>query len=133
MNYILDTNVCIQLIKGRLPSIKEKAQSISNHQILIPAIVRYELFVGAYKSPDREKAIKTVRHFISSFQTIPLSDEIAEKGAEIRANLESLGTPIGPYDILIAATAISAALTLVTNNVKEFSRVPRLNLEDWQA
>ena len=132
MNYILDTNVCIQILKGRSEKIKVKLENISNDMIGIPTVVRYELFFGAYKSNNPDKTLATVKEFIAAFPALDFDDEIAEKSGEIRATLEKLGAPIGPYDLLIAATAVVKGKILVTNNTREMSRVQGIKLEDWQ-
>ncbi|MDH4201253.1 MAG: PIN domain-containing protein [Spirochaetia bacterium] len=93
---------------------------------------RFELFYGAQKSNNPVKSLALIREFFNSFSSMSFDDNIADICGEIRADLEKLGTPIGPYDLLIAATAISKDLILVTNNTKEFIRVKNIQLEDWQ-
>lgn len=132
MKYILDTNVCIQILKGTSQLIKTRIANISNEDIALPSVVRFELFYGANKSQNPEKKQVLIREFLGSFSSIPLDDQIAEKSGEIRAALEKVGTPIGPYDLIIAATAIVNDVTLVTHNTKEFSRVKAIKLEDWE-
>ena len=132
MKYLLDTNVCIQILKGVSLNIKFKIKNIPNDQIVIPSIVRFELFYGAQKSNNSVKSLALIREFFNSFSSMNFDDNIADICGEIRADLEKLGTPIGPYDLLIAATAISKDLILVTNNTKEFIRVKNIQLEDWQ-
>ena len=132
MKYLLDTNVCIHILKGISENIKIKIKNIPNDQIVIPSIVRFELFYGAQKSNNSVKSMTLIKEFFNSFSSIGFDDNIAETCGEIRAYLEKLGTPIGPYDLLIAATAISKDLILVTNNTKEFIRVKNIQLQDWQ-
>jgi len=132
LKYLLDTNVCIQILKGVSLNIKFKIKNIPNDQIVIPSIVRFELFYGAQKSNNSVKSLALIREFFNSFSSMNFDDNIADICGEIRADLEKLGTPIGPYDLLIAATAISKDLILVTNNTKEFIRVKNIQLEDWQ-
>jgi tRNA(fMet)-specific endonuclease VapC len=119
-------------LKGVSLNIKFKIKNIPNDQIVIPSIVRFELFYGAQKSNNPVKSLALIRGFFNSFSSISFDDNIADICGEIRADLEKLGTPIGPYDLLIAATAISKDLILVTNNTKEFIRVKNIHLEDWQ-
>lgn len=133
MKYIFDTNVCIQILKGKSEILKNRIENISTSDIIIPSIVRFELFYGAYKSSNPDKTLAVILDFIQSFETLDFNDLIAEKAGEIRSNLDKIGKPIGPYDLLIAATAIISNLILVSNNVKEFERVPGLQLEDWQS
>jgi tRNA(fMet)-specific endonuclease VapC len=133
VKYIFDTNVCIQILKGKSEILKNRIENISTSDIIIPSIVRFELFYGAYKSSNPDKTLAVILDFIQSFETLDFNDLIAEKAGEIRSNLDKIGKPIGPYDLLIAATAIISNLILVSNNVKEFERVPGLQLEDWQS
>ena len=132
MKYILDTNVCIQILKGTSQLIKARIANISNEDIALPSVVRFELSYGANKSQNPERKHALIREFLSSFASISFDDQIAEKCGEIRATLERMGTPIGPYDLIIAATAIVKDVTLVTHNTKEFSRVKAIQLEDWE-
>jgi len=132
LKYLLDTNVCIQILKGISLNVKFKIKDIPNDQIVIPSIVRFELFYGARKSNNPVKSLALIKEFFNSFSSLYIDDNVAEICGEIRADLEKSGTPIGPYDLLIAATAISKNLILVTNNTKEFIRVKNIQLEDWQ-
>ncbi len=132
MKYILDTNVCIQILKGSSPKVKEKISAALSADIAIPSIVRFELLYGAHKSSNPQKKLPLIREFIGSFSSIHVDDQIADKCGEIRATLEKAGTPIGPYDLLIAATAVAKDTILVTHNTKEFSRVSGIRLEDWE-
>lgn len=132
MKYLLDTNVCIRLLKGFPEKIKHIITQIPNNDLAIPSIVHYELYYGACKSNRKTETLLVLEDFLSSFQTINFDNNIAKIAGEIRAKLDSKGTPIGPYDILIAASAISHNLVLVTHNIKEFSRIDNLSLEDWE-
>ena len=132
MKYLLDTNVCIQFITGRSVSLKEKIQRLDLSSLFICSIVRGELEYGARKSNNPEKSISVLRSFISSFQEIGYDSEAAEKYGIIRTNLEKKGTPIGPYDMQIAAIALANSFTLETHNTKEFNRINDLLLEDWE-
>jgi tRNA(fMet)-specific endonuclease VapC len=132
VKYIFDTNVCIQILKGKSPKLKNKLQNISNSEVSIPSVVKFELFYGAYKSNNPDKSLSMIKGFASMFEIINFTSEIAEHCGQIRATLEKVGTPIGPYDLIIAATAISENLILVTNNTREFERVNNIQLEDWQ-
>ena len=133
MKYILDTNVCIGLLKGKSSFLRTKIENISTDQIVIPAIVRFELYYGAYKSTKREETLQKLNEFLTSFETIELDNHIAETAGKIRAAIEKKGTPIGPYDLLIGASALYTGYVLVTHNTKEFSRIPGLMIEDWEA
>jgi len=90
------------------------------------------LYYGAYKSTIPTKTTNTLNRFLNSFETIEFNDSIAEIAGRLRADLAQKGTPIDPYDIIIAATAIYTNLTLITHNKKEFSRIISLKKEDWE-
>jgi tRNA(fMet)-specific endonuclease VapC len=132
MKYILDTNVCIRLLKGASPFLRKKIENISTENISIPSIVRFELFYGAYKSNRKEETLKKLNEFLSTFDTIDLDNQICETAGKIRADLEKKGLPIGPYDLLIGACALNKGYILVTHNKKEFSRIDNLLMEDWE-
>jgi len=131
MKYLFDTNVCIYILKGKSLTLKEKLQSIPNEQIVIPSIVRFELFYGAYKSSTSQKTLTLLTEFLNSFSTINFDDIMAKKAGEIRASLDKSGTPIGPYDLIIAATAIISKLILISSNTREFKRINEILIEDW--
>lgn len=133
MKYLLDTNACIRLLKGASPQMKERIAAVPGEDVCVPAIVRYELYYGANKSDRKEQTLNTLNDFFSQFETASFDDSCAELCGEIRANLEKQGLPIGPYDLLIAATAIRHGLILVTHNTNEFSRVKQLVIEDWEG
>jgi len=132
MKYLLDTNACIQFITGRSIPLKEKIQSLDISSLFICSIVRGELEYGARKSNNPEKTLSLLRSFTSRLQEIGYDTAAAEKFGIIRANLEKKGTPIGPYDMQIAAIALANNFTLVTHNTKEFKRINDILLEDWE-
>ena len=132
MKCLLDTNVCIHLLRGSSVILREKILEIDDEDICIPSIVRFELFYGAYKSTGQQKALSALNSFLSRFNGAQLDDTIAEQCGRIRFELDRQGTPIGPYDLIIAGTALSRKLILVTHNTREFSRIKHLNLEDWE-
>jgi tRNA(fMet)-specific endonuclease VapC len=94
--------------------------------------VRAELFFGAFRSNNRAHALAMVKEFLDNFESLPFDDHAAEIYGELRAFLTTSGNLIGPNDLLIAAIALAHNVTLVTHNTREFSRVPHLNIEDWQ-
>ena len=100
--------------------------------VVLCSVVVAELIYGAERSDYRAKTLAQVRTFCEPFESLPFDDRAAEEYGAIRAHLARQGTPIGPNDLMIAAIAIANSLTLVTHNTLEFSRVPRLVLEDWQ-
>ena len=132
MTYLLDTNVCIELMNERNTHAAHKLASVSPHEIRLCAVVKAEMFHGAYKS-GREKNLDLVRTFSASFESLPFDDSAAEMYGRLRTALEKQGKLIGPNDLLIASIALANNVTLVTHNTDEFKRVPELKLEDWQA
>ncbi len=129
--YLLDTNICIYIINRKPASVVERISKLSPHQIKLSAISLAELEYGASKSSDREKNRTALLHFASAFDILPFNDSDSEVYGVLRANLERRGKVIGPYDMQIAAQALSRDLVLVTNNTDEFQRIPNLKLENW--
>lgn len=128
--YLLDTNTLIYFFKD-IGNVAKTFLSKSPKDISIPSIVLYELGVGIAKSKNPKKRTNQLESLISKITILPFASQEAELAAMIRADLEKKGTPIGPYDILIAGTALSSNTTLVTHNTKEFQRINGLALEDW--
>ncbi len=130
MIYLLDTNAVIALLKGEVWFLAR----LKNHKPAdfgISAIVAHKLFYGAYKGQRAEKSLAQIDAL--RFEIVEFNQEDARRAGEIRAALGTAGAAIGPYDILIAGQALARSLTLVTHNVKEFSRIKTLRFEDWQA
>jgi len=132
MTYLLDTNVCIRMINGRSALARQKLLSQPVEEIIVCSIVRAELFYGASKSKIPEATERKQTLFLMPFASLPFDDTAAKTYGKIRAELEQVGTPIGPLDLQIAAIALTHQLTLVTHNTREFSRIPQLQLEDWE-
>jgi tRNA(fMet)-specific endonuclease VapC len=128
--YLLDTNTLIYFFKNQ-GNVSETLLSKSPQEIAIPAITLYELEVGIAKSKHPQKRRKQLHEFVSQVAVFPFGAKQAATTARIRAALEKKGTPIGPYDTLIAGIALSTQSTLVTHNTKEFKRIRQLALEDW--
>ena len=128
--YILDTNTLIYFFKG-IGKVADILLSKTPKDLSIPAIVLYELAVGVKKSNNAQEREKQLKIFTSYVSILPFGSKEAEAAANIRAHLESKGKPIGPYDLLIAGTALATNAILVTHNIKEFSRVEGLTIEDW--
>lgn len=128
--YLLDTNTLIYYFKG-MGNVSQNLLSQPPQNISIPSIVIFELEVGIAKSTSPQKRINQLHEMLSSINIIPFGDKEAKISANIRANLEKKGTPIGPYDILIGGTAVANQATLVTHNTSEFERISQLQLEDW--
>lgn len=131
MKYMLDTNICIYIIKKQPEHVLEKFTKQAIGDICISAITLAELEYGVYKSTHREKNQKALTGFITPLEIMPFDEEVTPKYGYLRSHLERVGTPIGSLDQMIAAHAITLGSILVTNNKKEFQRVPSLQIEDW--
>jgi tRNA(fMet)-specific endonuclease VapC len=134
VSYLLDTNAVIGLLTNRPPAVRERLRRISPTALplAISSIVLFELWYGAARSRHRAENTERLRGFMSGQVTIVgFEEEDAVIAGDLRAELERAGTPIGPYDLLIAAQALRSGSTLVTANVAEFRRVPDLAWEDW--
>jgi tRNA(fMet)-specific endonuclease VapC len=132
MGYLLDSNVWIAILRGRVPSLTLRIQQTIPSEIHICSVVKAELIHGALKSSDPKRNLGLLNTLMAVYSSPPFDDKAAEKYAEIRTDLESKGTPIGANDYLIAAIALANGMVLVTHNTGEFSRVAGLQLEDWQ-
>ena len=130
MRYLLDANVIIGLLNDAGSKLAQRARRERPADIAISAIVAHELFYGAFKSRGATHNVALVDSL--QLAVLEFDKEDARQAGEIRAALASRGTPIGPYDVLIAGQAKARNLTLVTHNTDEFGRVRGLRLEDWQ-
>ena len=133
MIYMIDTNVCIDVIRRRSRSLVERIRAHAVDDVVISAITLSELQHGVFKSENPEQNRVALLEFLVPFTVLPYEDTAARAYGEIRAHLEKQGAPIGPMDMLIAAHACSRGLILVTNNEQEFRRVPGLAIENWIA
>lgn len=131
MIYSLDTNTCIYLINGRSPSIFQRLSQQEPEDVVLSSIVVSELMFGAANSQFVERNYATIEAFIAGYYVVPFDLPSSRAYGELRAYLRKSGKPIGNVDTLIAAHALTHELTLITNNTKQFSRVPRLRIEDW--
>ena len=131
MQYLLDTNICIYLIKKRPLATLERFRQYSPKDVAISAITLFELQYGIEKSQYRERSENALAKFLLPLNLIEFDRFTAVEAAMIRAQLEKKGMPIGPYDLLIAGLARSLDMTLVTNNIKEFERIDGLHIENW--
>lgn len=131
MKYMLDTNICIFVIKNKPESVLQKFMQHKPNDICISSITYAELLHGVEKSKAKEKNRIALTMFLSEIQIVSFDVLAAQSYGMIKADLQRKGLPIGPMDTLIAAHAQSLGLTLVTNNTREFSRVENLALEDW--
>lgn len=132
MKFLLDTNVCIQYLTRRSDALVERLQGTSPREIALCSVVKSELIYGAQKSARTQANLESLAKFFEPFTSLPFDDNAAVVAGEMRANLERLGTPVGPNDLLIAAIACSNGLTLVTHNTAEFGHVSGLVIADWQ-
>lgn len=133
MRFMLDTNACIVLIRRRPERIVQHFTRHTAGEIGISSITLAELHYGVAKSEQRERNAAALAEFILPLEIAPFDDRAAMAYGAVRAALERRGTPIGALDGLIGAHALSLGATLVTNNIKEFKRIPRLKLADWTA
>ena len=130
IKYMLDTNICIFTIKNK-PQFVREAFNRHSGQLCISAITLMELIYGAEKSAAPEKNLAIIEGFVARLEVLPFDNDAAAQTGMIRSELAKAGTPIGPYDQMIAGHARSLGLIVVTNNVREFERVSGLRIEDW--
>ena len=131
MKFMLDTNICIYIIKRKPSNVIERFIQTEISQIGISSITLSELSYGVSKSSKPEQNQLALAQFIAPLEIMPYGDEAAQYYGDLRTHLEKQGTPIGSLDMLIAAHALSIGCTLVTNNEKEFIRIPNLKIDNW--
>lgn len=131
MKLLLDTNICIYIIKRKPVTVLERFRAYKVGDIGISSITLSELRFGVAKSEYRAKNAKALEEFITPLEIVPFGEEAAFAYGEIRAAIEKAGTVIGPMDMLIAAHAVALSVPLVTNNAREFERVSDLDVLDW--
>lgn len=131
--YLLDSNVCIRLINENAGSkVAQRLGKLAPSDIRLCSVVKSELYYGACKSVRREENLAALHQFFSQFVSLPFDDQSALIAGQIRSQLDLLGAPIGANDLLIASIALANDRTLVTHNIREFSRVEGLKYEDWE-
>jgi tRNA(fMet)-specific endonuclease VapC len=130
---MLDTNVCIELLRGRAPGVLERLRQFEIDEIGISSITLAELQYGVAKSKSPSRHEVMLAEFCAPLAILPFDNIAAETYGLVRAALERTGTPIGPLDTLIASHALSLGVTLVTNNEREYLRVAGLHVENWLA
>lgn len=133
MSYLLDTNTCIRLLNNSSPEVTARLAQENPEAIYLCTIVQFELIWGAYRSRRTEENLGILSRFFNQFTILPFDEQAAALCGQLRAELMVLGTPIGPYDLQIAAIALVNQLTLVTHNTREFTRIRGLQIEDWEA
>lgn len=131
MTYMLDTNICIYAMKNKPEHVLQRLKSEMNSGICISSITLAELEYGMKHSSNPAKNEQALLRFLIPLTVLPFGAPAASEYGAIRTHLQNQGTPIGPLDMLIAAHARSENMILVTNNVREFERVPRLEIENW--
>lgn len=131
MKYLLDTNICVYLIRQKPPALLQRFADYAVADIGVTAITVAELTYGVQRSNRPAQNAQALQQFILPLALLDFDYDAAVAYGSIRAELEEAGTPIGSLDTLIAAQALAHHLILVTNNTREFARVPRLLLEDW--
>jgi len=128
--YLLDTNTVIYFFKG-IGNVAPRLLDVPPAEVAISTITLFELHVGIEKAGAPAARLQQLDHFVSFVRLVDFTQREAAAAAELRAELERKGRPIGPLDNLLAGTAIAHQATFVTRNVKEFSRVPGLTVESW--
>ena len=130
--YLLDTNACIRLLNGSSEALVGRLRSTPRSQVRLSSIVKAEFLFGARRSGRIAQNLRLLEEFFETIASVPFDDRCADEYGRIRVELEQAGSPIGPNDLLIAATARVHGFVLVTHNMREFSRVPELRYEDWE-
>jgi tRNA(fMet)-specific endonuclease VapC len=131
MHYLLDTNICSYILKNHPQAVKRHFEQAGSGTICISSIVLAELYYGAARHPKGLVIRREIDDFVARLTILPWDEKAADHYGLIRASLEKSGTPIGAMDMLIAAHARSSRATLVTNNLREFVRVPDLKITNW--
>ena len=131
MRYMLDTNICIYAIRQKPEKVFQKLQEVDPEDVCVSSVTYAELVHGVEKSAAVEKNRLALSVLLASIEILSFDVDAADCYGKIRADLEKKGTPIGSLDMMIAGHAMSMGYTVVTNNVKEFSRVPDLKIENW--
>jgi tRNA(fMet)-specific endonuclease VapC len=132
VRYLLDTNACIDFLTGRFPEVAERILASDPDDLCLSSVVVAELRYGADKSQKKAENHGRIDVLLGDVRCLDFDPAAAAVSGRIRAELERRGEPIGPYDLLIAAHALSLGLTLVSDNLKEFRRVEGLPLENWR-
>ena len=131
MKYLLDTDTFSEMVKGLNPNILKRMESLETGDAALSVVSRAEIAFGLHASSPKPTIRRRIDRLLEGIETLPLDIEVALQYGALRAKLRSLGTLIGPNDLWIAAHALAAKLTLVSNNTREFARVPKLKLENW--
>jgi tRNA(fMet)-specific endonuclease VapC len=130
LTYMLDTNICIYVMKNYPRDLQEKFNSVAE-QLCISSITLGELHYGAEKSARRVDNLAAIKHFVARLDVLPFAAKAAAHYGQVRAELERAGKPCGPHDMQIGGHARSEGLIVVTNNTGEFGRMPGIRAENW--
>jgi tRNA(fMet)-specific endonuclease VapC len=130
--FLLDTDTCIDVLRN-VPAVLEKMENLSPDDCYVSSVTVLELYSGIHFTRQPEREGRKVDRFLSVLNIVPFDRTAATEAAKLKHDLESTGTRIGPYDLLIAAQAISAGWMLVTANVRAFGRIESLKVENWRA
>src|SRR5215831_953103 len=130
LQYMLDTDVCIYVIKNYPAELRERFNRLAE-QLCISSITLAELHYGAEKSERRLHNLQAIEHFVARLEVLPFAAKAAAHYGQIRVELERAGTPCGPHDMQIGGHARSEGLIIVTNNMREFTRMPGVRVENW--
>ena len=130
LTYMLDTNICIYVMKNYPLDLREKFNALAE-QLCISSITLGELYYGAEKSARRADNLTAIEQFVARLDVLPFADKAAAHYGQVRAELEPAGTPCGPHDMQIGGHARSEGLIIVTNNMREFTRIPGVRRENW--
>ncbi len=133
MSFLLDTNACVNYLRQAHGPVAQRLATLPATEVAVCAVVKAELYFGVAQSASPAENRARLEAFLAGLQSWPFDDGAAEIYGDLRAQLTQAGTPIGPNDLLIAAIALAHGATLVTHNTREFSRVPGLAREDWEA
>lgn len=130
MNYLLDTDICIYLLKGR-QSVTDRLLAVGWSEVAICVITVAELYYGAYNSMRVTENLARAELFVQQLPVLPLDNQAIKQFGELKAQLRKIGQPIADFDLLIASVALSRNCVLVTNNTRHYDRIPNLKLENW--
>jgi tRNA(fMet)-specific endonuclease VapC len=131
VRWLLDTSVCVPLVNGTDRALAKRVLRSDPRTLVLCSVVKAELHFGARHSTRVAENVDRLERFCAAFQSLPFDDDAAEQYGQIRSSLQRAGNPIGANDLMIASTALATSSTLVTRNVKEFTRVPGLAVERW--
>ena len=131
MNYLLDTNVCVDLFKGH-PKVCARLADLSPGDCAISSVTAYELAVGVQRSTQPEREKKKLGNLLATIEVVTFDQAAGIEAARVRHQLEQAGIKIGPYDILIGGQALATKRILISANTREFERVPGLQVQNWR-